>query len=314
MQKPLSTTLDNPLSNLPQQGAMAQTDMGRAMQEVQGQVFMAKQFPRDIIAADKRIKQACQRLKLAEGAMYAYPRGGQTVTGPSIRLAEVMAQTWGNLKYGVRELTNDKGKKQSEVEAFCWDLETNVYASRTFTQGHQRYTKAKGLTDLQDPRDTYELVANHGARRLRACILEIIPPDIVENAIEMCEKTLKGGGGVPLEDRLKSMVSAFEGIGVTQPMIEERLGHKVAATIEIEMVQMQKIFKSIKDGFSKLEEWFDLKGAESRKLKQDLNLNDPPTPPKTGSKKGAKGPGKKPKNFAPGAETEKENAEKNQGA
>ena len=39
--------------------------------------------------------RACQRRKLAESSMYEFPRGNEKITGPSIRLAEAIAQNWG---------------------------------------------------------------------------------------------------------------------------------------------------------------------------------------------------------------------------
>ena len=71
----------------------------RQTQEVQGQIIMAKKFPRDEIAARNRILTACQRKRLAEQAEYEYKRGTSKVTGTSIRLAEAMAQNWGCLLY-----------------------------------------------------------------------------------------------------------------------------------------------------------------------------------------------------------------------
>ena len=85
-------------------GAVAAMSTTREAQEVQAAVFMAKRFPRDENFALARINQSCQRRGLAEKAIYTYPKGGQNVTGPSIRLAEAIAQAWGNIQSGVVEL------------------------------------------------------------------------------------------------------------------------------------------------------------------------------------------------------------------
>lgn len=66
--------------------------------------------------------------------MYQYLRGGTKVTGPSIRLAEVLAQNWGNLSFGVKELEQRDG--ESIAMAYTWDLETNV--TRNHSEGHRR--------------------------------------------------------------------------------------------------------------------------------------------------------------------------------
>jgi len=247
-------------------GALAEIESARAVQEVQASMVIAKRFPRDEVSAYTRIMKACERPSLAKEALYAYPRGGQMVTGPSIRLAEAMAQAWGNLDFGVRELSQRNGI--SEVEAYAWDLETNTRQTKTFQVKHERYTR-KGTKTLTDPRDIYEMTANQAARRMRACILGIIPGDIVEAAVQKCEETMNKGDGKPIEDRVREMVVVFKEIGVTQEMIETRLGHNLDAVIAQELVSLGKIYKSIKDNMSSREDWFDL-AAEDKKAADNL--------------------------------------------
>ena len=123
-------------------GGIVPIEQHRAIQEVQASMIIAKRFKRDQNESYIRIMKACEREGLAKEAMYAYPRGGQLITGPSIRLAEVLAQNWGNLDFGIRELSQESGV--SEVEAFAWDKETNTRQSKTFQVPHSRYSKKKG--------------------------------------------------------------------------------------------------------------------------------------------------------------------------
>lgn len=249
-------------------GAIA-IEESRAVQQVQASLIIAKKFPRDETKAYKRIMTACKRKSLAEQAAYVFPRGGSKVSGPSIRLAETLAQYWGNLDYGLRELENKDG--ESLVEAFCWDLETNTRQTKLFSVKHERHTK-KGVEKLTDPRDIYETVANNGARRVRACILGIIPGDIVDAAVEQCEETLRlEGKNEPIEDRARKMVAAFGELGVTQELIEKRLGHKLDAIIEQELINLRKIFQSIKDGMAKRHDFFDFPKAETDDSAKRLN-------------------------------------------
>lgn len=250
---------------------MGSVESNRAIAEVQGQVLMAKQFPRDQIQARLAILEACKRKRLAETAIYSYPRGGAQIEGPSIRLAEMMAQNWGNLDFGIVELEQRPGKGkipgESLVMAYAKDLQTNTKQQIVFNVPHVRYTRARGNKPLDDPRDIYEVMANMGARRLRKCILGIIPGDIVEEAVDACNKTMIGSGGEPLIDRIKKMVKAFEGVGVTQAMVEKRLGHKMEATLVIEVVKLGKIYKSIQDGMSSVDEWFGVAKAQKEEDK-----------------------------------------------
>lgn len=233
--------------------ATARTDGDRAIAEVQASMAIAKRFPRDVIAAKDRIINACTRPRLAEGALYSYSRGGSDVSGPSIRLAEAMAQQWGNLAFGVRELEQRDG--ESTVEAYCWDMETNTRAVKVFQVPHQRDTK-RGPQPLKDARDIYEHVANMGARRLRSCILGIIPGDVVEEAVSKCEETLQTKCDTGPE-AVKKMLGVFRELGVTREQIEARIQCRAEAIRPAQMVQMRKIYSSIHDGMSVAADWFE---------------------------------------------------------
>lgn len=242
-------------------------EAAKAVQEIQAALVVAKNFKRRIHDVTIAIKSACERRRLAENALYAYPKGGQMVTGPSIRLAEVLAQNWGNLDFGIRELAQENG--ESTVEAYCWDMETNVRQTKVFRVKHER--KARGKVEkITDPRDIYEHVANSGARRLRACILGVIPFDIVEDAVDICNKTLSSNSE-PIGERIKKMAIAFKDIGVNTEMLEERLGHKLDVVIESEMVNLQKIYVSLRDGMSKREDWFKFESNKTSEKTEDLN-------------------------------------------
>ncbi len=245
-------------------GVMAGAEAVRAQAEVQAQIISAKNFPRDPFTAWNRIAASCKRPKLAAQALYAYPRGGETVTGPSIRLAEALAQSWGNVNFGIREL--EQREAESTVEAYCTDLETNVTRSVVFQVPHERHTK-KGSYRLTDPRDVYELVANQGARRVRACILAVIPGDIVDLAVAECKRTQVRGEGEPIEDRIRKMVVAFAEVGVPQEAIEHRLGHALAQTVAEEVVDLLAIYRAIKENFAARHDFFELGGIATEQTK-----------------------------------------------
>jgi len=192
------------------------------------------------------------------------------VTGPSIRLAEAIARNWGNLDFGIREVDQING--ESVVEAFCWDLENNVRERKVFKVPHIRYSKKKGNMKLTDPRDIYELVANQGARRLRACILGVIPGDVVDAALDQCSITMKASADVSKEG-IKKLVEAFKPYGVETSHIEEFIGSHLDAINAAQVVRLREIYISLKDGMSKAWDWFEIKKPEEvaiTKEKTDL--------------------------------------------
>lgn len=251
-------------------GAIAAVGEAREIAEVKAAMAVAQMYPRDQRKAVDRILNSCARPTLAEKAQYAFARGGQEITGPSIRLAETIAQGWGHLQYGMRELSNVGGA--SEVEAYCWDLESNVRKSIQFTVSHVRNTK-KGSYALTDSRDIYENVANNGARRVRACILAIVPGDVVEAAEQACEQTLRAKVDISPE-RIAKLLEAFAAFGVDKEAIEKKIQRRMDSILPAQVVSLGRIYNSLRDGMSKPGEWFDV-SVEAPKVPEDVaNLND----------------------------------------
>lgn len=256
----------NPFAVVPQtQSAMVRSEEQRAVAEVQAAIVLARANPRDQRAAMDRILNACQRKGLAETALYSYSRGGTDISGPSIRLAEMIAQNWGNLQFGIRELDQHAGI--STVQAYAWDVETNTRREVTFQVKHERYTK-QGKKNLEDPRDIYETVANQGARRVRACVLAVIPGDVVEAAVRECESTMRANADTS-PDGIAKMLEAFAKIGVTKQQIETRIQRRIESIQPAQVVGLKKIYASVRDGMSSVDEWFQPEaknGAEGAKL------------------------------------------------
>lgn len=240
----------------------------RAVAEAQGKLVIAKKFPRDQARAWASVMEACKRPGLAAIAEYSFPRGNERITGPSIRLAEELARCWGNIDYGIRELSRKDGV--SEMEAYAHDLETNTSSSQKFTVRHVRDTR-QGQKTLTDERDIYELTANNAGRRLRARILAILPADIVDGAVTECRKTLAGNNTLPLADRVRTMLAAFDRLGVTVAHIEAYLEKPLATILGDDFAELTSIYNALKDGVAKTSDYFDVKPAGETPAAADIN-------------------------------------------
>lgn len=249
------------------QNSTTTAESQRAVAEVQSAMMIAKMNPRDPITATDRILNACTRATLADAAVYTYAKGGSNVSGPSIRLAEAMAQCWGNIQFGIRQLDQRNG--ESTVQAFAWDIETNTKREMTFQVSHTRHTK-RGSYKLEDPRDIYETIANQGARRLRACILAIIPGDVTEAAVKQCEVTMHSKADITPE-AMKKMTEAFEAFGVSKEQIEKRIQRRVDAIQPAQVVSLKKIYASLRDGMSAVSDWFEQDEAAIKVVDQSAN-------------------------------------------
>lgn len=247
-------------------------ESSRAVAEAQGKLIIAKKFPRDAANSFDRAIEACKHKSLAESAIYSYPRGGEQISGPSIRLAEELARVWGNIDYGIRELSQRLG--ESEMEAYCWDLETNTFSSQKFTVKHERHTR-NGVKKLTDPRDIYELTANQAGRRLRARILAVLPVELIEAATNQVRQTLMPATQQSAAENVPRILAAFSKFGVTKEMIEARIGAQLENITPENVADLQGIFNSLKDNQSTPAQWFEMpdpKEAETAKVNEALGV------------------------------------------
>ena len=249
----------------PTMGASALAVGQREVAEVQAALTVAKAYPRNQQQAIERILDSCSRPGLAEVSVYQYARGGSSISGPSIRLAEELARSWGNIASGIIELT--RGNGSSECLAYCWDMETNYRDEKRFHVKHWRDTKGGGYA-LTDERDIYELIANQGSRRKRACILSVIPGDVQESAVRQCELTLRANIEITAELITKTL-AGFEPLGITKSMIEKKIQRRfdVESVGPGHILTLRKIFASLKDGMSSPDEWFETVEAEAKAAK-----------------------------------------------
>lgn len=247
----------------PNGAGLIAVEQQRAIAEVQARMIIARANPRDPIRAVESILNDCTRQSLADAATYEYSRGGTDIRGPSIRLAEAMAQRWGNIASGIKELARHDG--YSECVAYAWDLESGFYDERQFQVRHWRDRREGrgGGYRLTDERDIYELIANFGQRRKRAVLLTVIPGDVTEAAVEQCERTMQAKADTSAEG-VKKLVDVFAHFGVTQQQLETRIQRRLDAIRPAQMVQLRKIFNSLRDGMSDAADWFEpIEAAET---------------------------------------------------
>jgi hypothetical protein len=225
----------------------------RAIAEAQGQLIMAKRFPRNLMSAFEELKEACAIPAFANVAFYTIPQGGSKVTGLSIRFAEEIARVYGNFEYGHRELSRTEAGPEprdfgrSEVEIYAWDKQTNNRQIRQLTVLHVIDTK-DGPRKLRDQKDIDNRIANVASKQMRGRILAMMPKWMIESASEECKKTIAGANTEPLAVRARKMIGAFSGYGVTVSHLETYLGHSLDDILLDELINLQGVYAALKDG------------------------------------------------------------------
>lgn len=241
--------------------------------EIQSAIVIAKRFPRNEDAAFEKLMKASKRISFAEDAAYSFPRGATTVEGPSVNLAREAARVWGNVRFGLDVIRDDEESRQ--IRAWAWDMESNVRVSAEddFKKLIQRKQKGGGTLWVKpDERDLRELTNRRGAILVRNCLLQIVPKDLVEDAMARCKETLRKGAEQDPETARKRLILAFSEINVSPEMLESALGHKLAESSPAEIAELRKVYKSIADGNSTWQEFSNPKKAEPEK--GTLNLSD----------------------------------------
>jgi len=272
-------------------------NVAAVIQEIQGAMIMARRFPRDEKACFARLMRSCQRKTMAEKACYAFPRAGQTITGPSINLARVAGQCYNNLRWGLDVLRNDDS--QVMIRGWAWDIENNIKVSADDSFAKLIYRKSGGWMK-PDERDLRELINRRGAILVRNCLLNILPRDLIEDAMGICRKTLKSEMKDPDSEK-KILIINFMNYGVTTGMIDQYLEHDTWTPDDI--LDLQAIYLTIKEGQSKVEDYFSLKKDE---VKTETGLSEAAMTPGAAEKHqgfGKPDPAKKP------SETEKKGAD-----
>ena len=231
-------------------GAVA-IEQERAIAEAQGQLTLAKKFPRSVTAAIGEFLEACNNHDFATTAFYSVPNRG---SGPSIRLAEEAARCYGNFVYGHRELSRSEGK--SEIEVYAWDMEKNNRSSRQITVMHVLDTK-NGAKKLTDQADIDNKIANVASKQMRGRILALMPKHMIAAGVAAAKRTLAGNGEKPISERILAMSQRFARFGVNATHLQAYLGHGIDDTTLDELADLTGIFNAIKEG-AKASDYFKL--------------------------------------------------------
>lgn len=256
-----------------------------ARAEVDQQVTTARALPRSIQRAVNSIMTlATLDEESAAECVYAVPRGGKIMKGPSIRLAEIVATSWGNCRDAARVVHVDRFEKYVEAEAVFHDLETNrattARVKRSIADKHGRIFKEDMI-----------IVTGQAACSIarRNAIMSGVPKGIWRKAYEAVESVIAGDVKT-LSSRRDKAMHAFASMGVTQEQIFHSLGVEGVEDIGLDHLSNLTAARSaLKSGEATIEELFpkpDAKGNGGKMtmaerlgaLAKDDSAEDNPSP------------------------------------
>lgn len=239
-----------------------QADMLQAINrsEVDMQIATAKQYPRDLHRVLNQIKTyATMDTETAEDCFYALRRSGSVIEGVSVRLAEIIAGAWGNLRVQSRIIGNDG--RTITCQGVCHDLETNLAVS---VEVKRRITDKGGRTFSDDMQ---VVTGNAGcAIAFRNAVLKVVPKAVTKKVIDEV-KQVALGKSMDLETKRQNLMQYYQKIGVCQDTLLAYCGVKSIEEIDIEKVfELRGVANAIKEGTSTVQEIFKPFTAESRAI------------------------------------------------
>lgn len=223
--------------------------------ELDQAISTAKAYPRSLT----RVRDSVSALVMldedtAKECVYALPRGGKPIKGPSVRFAEIVASQYGNCKVGSRVVDVNKFEKYVEAEGVFIDLES----------GMQRTARIRRkISDRQGRVYNDDMIVVTGnaacAIALREAILKGVPKALWRRAYDEAEGVIAGDIKT-LAERRDGAIKAFATWGVTPDQIFASL--EIGGLDEIGLDQiatLTSMFMAIKKGEQQVEDYFPAK-------------------------------------------------------
>jgi hypothetical protein len=232
--------------------------------ELNQAITTARAFPRSLDRAMKNILTlATLDQESAIECIYAVPRAGKAIRGPSVRFAEIIASQWGNCHVGSRIIAVDPVDKVVIAEGVFHDLETGM---KRIAQVRRRISDKNGKLFNEDMIVTTGNAAS--AIAMREAVLKGVPKAIWRRAYEACDRVIAGDVKTIVQRRDEAM-KAMAVFGVTPDQVCAYL--EVAGISEItpdHLATITAAYYAIKKGEQAVEDYFEPAPTQKQK-KQD---------------------------------------------
>lgn len=218
--------------------------------EIDVQIATAKQYPRNLAQVLNNIETlATLDEDTASACFYMLRRQGKLIEGPSVRMAEIIASSWGNIRVQSRIVGNDG--KMITAQGVCHDLESNYAVS---SEVKRRITGKDGKTFS----DYMQVVTGNAACAIamRNALFKVVPMALVKKVINKAKK-VSLGDATSLEESRKKMLDYFQKIGVDQQHLFDYLSVEKIEEIDTDMVvELRGLATAIKEGTTTVQETF----------------------------------------------------------
>lgn len=250
--------------------------------EIDVQIATAKQYPRNLAQVLKNIETlATLDEETAGNCFYILKRQDKRIEGPSVRMAEIVASSWGNIRLQARIIANDG--KMITAQGICHDLESNYAVS---SEVKRRITDKHGKTYSED----MQVVTGNAACAIamRNALFKVVPAALVKKVMAKAKQVSLGQAN-SLEESRQKMLDYFKKLGVEAKNIFDYLSISKVEEIDTDMlVELRGLANAIKEGTTTVQDTFFPKVAEAATEEVDPSkdlFGDTPKDTKKGEKK-----------------------------
>jgi hypothetical protein len=218
--------------------------------EIDQQIATARRYPRSIVTFRKEALQlATLDEQTAAECIYALPRDGKTIEGPSARFAEIINYAWGNTRAGARVVS--EGEEFITAQGLFYDLEKNTAIS---------YEVQRRIVDKRGNRFKVDMIGTTGnaacSVALRNAILKGVPKALWKPMYDSARKVVAGDVRT-LANRRDEAIKAFAIFGVKPEQIFATLNVQGIQDITIDhLVALKGLHTAIQDGDTTPEQAF----------------------------------------------------------
>jgi hypothetical protein len=199
-----------------------------ARSEIDLGVELAMKYPRSISQFLAKSKEdACRSVETAASCIYSKPIGGGAVTGPSVRLAEILRANYKHLRTAARHLSTDRDNMTVTCQAICYDLENNNQIMDEVTASIRDRSGKIYSNDV-----IITTIAATKSKAVRNVILQAIPRAYADEVMVEAKKAITGenkkGGKAKetLADQIQRAIKHFTALGVPKERILHRFGRQ----------------------------------------------------------------------------------------
>lgn len=234
------------------------------------QVATAHKYGRNITkATNNAIAIVQMNDETAHSCKYTVPRGQKRISGPSVHMAKILAQNWGNLRIEAKVTSVDE--KTVKSAGVCWDLESNVAIKMEVT---------RSILDKNGRRYSDDMVVVTGnaanAIAMRNAILNTIPKAVVDEVYKAAQRKIVGD--ISTADkfnlRRKQAVDKLKDtFNVTEAEILAAIGRQAIDQITADdIADLAGIWNAVTDGDTTVDAAF--RGKNTKDAENELTVDE----------------------------------------